>query len=88
MPATAVLTPSDQLSVPIEARPVLQRLQMALGDFDLSAASTALADLDRVAMADNINEFRQLRHHVDSYEYDEARTLVTRLLEQIGSKVS
>jgi len=29
----------------------------------------------------------RLRHHVDSYEYDEAREIVTQLLEQIGSQV-
>jgi two-component system, sensor histidine kinase and response regulator len=81
-------TSSHQLLLPIEARPVLQRLQAALADFDLSAAGDALADLSRVATGTNINELAQLRNHVDSYEYDEARTLVTRLLEQIGSQVS
>jgi len=79
---------TEPLSVPKEARPALQRLHAALGDFDLSAASSALADLNRVATAGNINELVRLRNHVDSYEYDEARTLVTRLLEQIGRKVS
>ncbi len=86
--AAASVTPSRQLLLPIEARPVLQRLQSALADFDLSAASDALADLNRLATGNNINELAQLRHHVDSYEYDEARALVTRLLEQIGSQVS
>jgi HPt (histidine-containing phosphotransfer) domain-containing protein len=85
---TAAGTQSGQLVVPMEARPALERLQVALGDFDLSAASSALADLNRVALPGNITELVRLRNHVDSYEYDEARTLVTRLLEQIGSKVS
>src|SRR5262249_17833395 len=69
-----------------EARTALERLQMALGDYDLSAASIALADLDRVAMAGPAAEMTQLRNHVNSYEYDEARALATRLLEQIGSE--
>ena len=86
--SAASVTSSHQLLLPIEARPVLQRLQTALADFDLSAASSALADLNRLSAAGNINELAQLRNHVDSYEYDEARTLVTRLLEQIGSHVS
>jgi CheY-like chemotaxis protein/HPt (histidine-containing phosphotransfer) domain-containing protein len=85
---SAAVTPSQRLSVPIEARPVLQRLQTALGDFDLSAASSALADLNRVAAGGNSNDLALLRNHIDSYEYDEARTLVARLLEQIGSQVS
>ena len=29
----------------------------------------------------------QLRRHIDNYEYDEARVIATRLLEQIGSQV-
>jgi hypothetical protein len=64
----------------------LERLQTALGDYDLSAASSALADLDRAAMPGPAAEMTQLRNHVDSYEYDEARALATRLLEQIGSE--
>jgi hypothetical protein len=30
----------------------------------------------------------RLRNHVDSYEYEEARLLATRLLEEIDHKVS
>jgi hypothetical protein len=29
----------------------------------------------------------RLRHHVDTYEFDEARVIATALLEQIGSQV-
>jgi two-component system, sensor histidine kinase and response regulator len=79
-----VPTGPGQLPVPAEARAVLERLQAALGDFDLSAASGALADLDGVAMPGNASDLARLRTHVDSYEYDEARVLATRLLEQIG----
>ena len=75
------------VSVPAEAVPPLTRLHAALGDFDLSAATSALADLDRTAMPGGGSVLTQLRRHVDSYEYDEARAITTRLLEQIDSKV-
>jgi two-component system sensor histidine kinase/response regulator len=74
--------------VPPAARAALERLQAALGDFDLSAASTALADLDLVAMSGaSAGELARLRQHVDGYEYEEARALTTQLLGQIGSEV-
>jgi hypothetical protein len=77
----------EHLIVPGEARPALERLQSALGDFDVTAATSALADLDEVAAPGHDSELEQLRSHVDSYEYDEARVLATRLLEQIDQKV-
>ena len=80
-------TRSAQFVMPREARAVLERLQAALGDFDVTAASSALVDLDRAAMLDNA-DLARLREHVDGYEHDEARALVARLLEQIGSNVS
>jgi hypothetical protein len=83
-----VATRSAQLVMPREARVMLERLQAALGDFDVTAASSALADLDRVEMPDNDGDLARLRDHIDNYEYDEGRALVTRLLEQIGSSVS
>jgi two-component system sensor histidine kinase/response regulator len=73
--------------VPAESRTALERLKTALGDFDLSGASSALADLERIVMPDGTSQFARLRNLVDSYEYDEARVLATRLLEQIGSQV-
>ena len=74
-----------QSLVPPTARVPLERLQAALGDYDLSAASTALADLDLVAMSGAAaGELARLRQHVDGYEYEEARALATRLLAQIG----
>jgi two-component system sensor histidine kinase/response regulator len=76
----------ESLFVPAEARSALTRLQSALGDFDLSAATSALAELDNVDMP-RAGVVSRLRHHVDSYEYDEARVIVTQLLEQIGSQV-
>jgi two-component system, sensor histidine kinase and response regulator len=81
-----VPAPAGLLSISPDARAALERLQTALGDYDLSAASSALADLDRAAMPGPAAEMTQLRNHVDSYEYDEARALATRLLEQIGSE--
>ena len=86
--AVPIATRSAQSVMPREARAALERLQAALGDFDVTAATSTLVDLDRVAMPDNAGEVARLREHVDSYEYDEARALVTRLLEQIGSSVS
>ncbi len=74
--------------VPAAARTALQRLQTALGDFDVSAAASALADLEGIAMPGAVSDLAQLRNHIDGYEYDEARALATRLLEQIGSEVS
>jgi HPt (histidine-containing phosphotransfer) domain-containing protein len=79
---------SGQLTIPGEARAVLERLQAALGDFDLTAASSALADLDRVGMPGNAGDLVDLRNHIDSYEYEEARVLVTGLLERVGSRAS
>ena len=74
--------------VPAEAKAALERLQAALGDFDLSAASAALSDLGGVAMPGGAAaDLARLRNHVDGYEYEEAGALATRLLEQIGEAV-
>jgi HPt (histidine-containing phosphotransfer) domain-containing protein len=78
----------ERPSVPAAARSALERLQAALGDFDLSAAGSALTDLENVAMPGAASELARLRNHVDNYEYDEAGALATRLLAQIGSEVS
>jgi hypothetical protein len=67
-----------------EARTALERLQAALGDSELSAASCALSDLGGVAMPGGAADLALLRNHVDSYEYDEAQVLATRLLERLG----
>jgi HPt (histidine-containing phosphotransfer) domain-containing protein len=78
---------SGPLTISSEARAVLERLQGALGDFDVTAASSAFADLDRAGMPGNTGDLVRIRNHIDSYEYEEARMLVTRLLEQVGSRV-
>jgi two-component system sensor histidine kinase/response regulator len=78
-PADAV--EPGQVLVPPAARAPLERLQSALGDYDSSAASTALAELDRIAMPGAAaGELARLRQHIDGYEYEEARALATRLL--------
>jgi two-component system, sensor histidine kinase and response regulator len=79
-----VATERGQVLVPLAARAALERLEAALGDFDLSSASSALADLDRTAMPGVVSDLARLRNHVDSYEYEEARVLATRLLGQIA----
>ena len=84
--APAITEPGHAM-VPPAARPALERLQAALGDFDLSGASSALAELDRVAPSGAVADLTRLREHVDRYEYEEARSLATRLLGQIGSEV-
>jgi two-component system sensor histidine kinase/response regulator len=75
-------------SVPAAARTALERLQSALGDFDVSGAATALADLDRLGMPEAVSYLARLRTHIDSYEYEEASALTAVLLEHIRSEVS
>jgi PAS domain S-box-containing protein len=85
---TAPASPEpDSVIVPAEARSALTRLQIALGDGDLSGATSALAELDRVDVPGAGSMLSRLRRHVDSIEYDEARAIATRLLELIGSQV-
>ena len=60
---------------------------MALGNFDLSGASSALGDLEAIAMP-GVSDLVAIRNHVDRYEYDEARELATRLLGQTATEVS
>ena len=87
-PAEAASTEAARPFVPAEAKAALERLQTALGDFDLSAASAALSDLGGVAMPGGAAaDLARLRNHVDGYEYEEAGALATRLLEQIGEAV-
>jgi CheY-like chemotaxis protein/HPt (histidine-containing phosphotransfer) domain-containing protein len=82
-----ISTEPEPSSVPAEVRAVLARLQAALGDFDLSAASSALADLSGVTIPGAAGDLDRLRQHVDSYEFDEANVIATRLLEQMRSEV-
>jgi PAS domain S-box-containing protein len=83
--AAAAASPVDG-RVPASARGALERLQSALADFDVSAASSALAELERVAMPD-AGEIARLRTQIDSYEYEEARRLAMQLLARIHPEV-
>jgi len=88
VPAGPAPAKPDRPFVRVEARTVLERMQAALGDFDPSAASSALTDLSGVAMPGAAGDLARLRNHVDGYEYDEARVRATRLLYQIEGGVS
>ena len=82
--------PNFDLSVEITETDLtkMNDLLQAYGDFDVTAASTGLADLDQVWTPDNGGDLVRLHKHVDGYEYEEAQVLVSRLLEQAGSRVS
>jgi hypothetical protein len=69
--------------VPADARAVLERLQAALNDYDVSTASAVLGDLDALAMPGN-GDLVRLRIMPTANNPDEARVLATRLLAQIG----
>ena len=64
---------SERPTVSDEARAVLKCLQAALGDFDLTAASSALVDSYSAWMPGNAAGLVALRNHIDSYEYEEAQ---------------
>jgi signal transduction histidine kinase/CheY-like chemotaxis protein/HPt (histidine-containing phosphotransfer) domain-containing protein len=62
----------------------LERLTVALDDFDLSSASDALADLGTSGLpAWAADDLGRLRHCVDGYEYPEARGIASRLLARV-----
>jgi HPt (histidine-containing phosphotransfer) domain-containing protein len=87
-PGSPAAQPQRQPAAPTAAaRDALQRLHAALGNFDASAATSALAGLDGAAMPAG-TDLATLRDHIDGYEYDEARALVSRLLDQMRSEVS
>ena len=65
-------------------RAALQRLQVALDDFELSAATDALADLTALGVPVGAEaDLAQLRARVDRYEYDEAQTILARIVAQL-----
>jgi two-component system sensor histidine kinase/response regulator len=74
-PAATPRAPFD----PAAALSALRRLEAALGDFDLSAATGALGELEGMALSAETAQLRALRRHVDAYEYDEARGVVARV---------
>ena len=86
-PRTPVPAKPERRLPPATVRAALERLKTALDDFDLSGASSALAELDGVATPETADVLARLRRHVDRYEYDEAGVLAGRLLEQTSSEV-
>ena len=65
-------------------RAALERLQVALGDFELSAATDALADLTALGVPAGAEaDLTQLRDRVDRYDYDEAQTILARIVAQL-----
>ena len=57
---------------------------MALGDFELSAATDALADLTALGVPAGAEaDLTRLRDLVDGYDYDEAQTIVARMVAQL-----
>jgi two-component system, sensor histidine kinase and response regulator len=66
------------------ARAVLERLQVALGDCELSAANQALEDLAALAMPAGVAaDLTRLRDCVDNYDYDEAQVIVARVGDEL-----
>ncbi len=65
-------------------RAALDRLQVALGDFELTAANDALADLAGDGVPAGIAaDLARLRNRVDSFDYGGAQIIVARLIEQL-----
>ena len=65
-------------------RAALERLQVALDDFELSAATDALADLTALGVPAGAEaDLTQLRDRVARYEYDEAQPIVARIVAQL-----
>jgi HPt (histidine-containing phosphotransfer) domain-containing protein len=86
-PRTPPPAKPERLLPPAKVRAALARLKTALDDFDLSAASSAVAELDGVATPETADVLARLRNHVDRYEYDDAGVLAARLLEQMSGEV-
>ncbi len=65
-------------------RAALERLQVALGDFEPSAATEALAESTALAVPVGAEaDFMQLRDRVDRYHYDEAQIILGRIVAQL-----
>ena len=62
----------------------LDRLAIALDNYDVSSASAALADLDTSGLpAGASDDLEHLRRSVDGYDYGEARGIASRLLARV-----
>jgi two-component system, sensor histidine kinase and response regulator len=66
------------------ARAALDRLQVALDDSELSAATCALADLTACGVPAGAEaDLARLRDRMDRYDYDEAQLILIRIVEQL-----
>jgi two-component system sensor histidine kinase/response regulator len=66
-------------------RAALERLQVALADFELSAATDALADLCATGVPAGAEaDLTQLRDRMDGYDYDEAQTILARIMRTMA----
>jgi two-component system, sensor histidine kinase and response regulator len=67
---------------PTQLRPLLERLQAALADFDLSGSSEALQEMSGLVLPPELRQkAARLQELIDGYEYDEAGEIVTQLLD-------
>lgn len=77
---TTATSPFD----PAKLRTAMERLAAALGNADLSASGDALTEIASLgAPADVAGELARVRELADGYDYDEAATIVARLLKQL-----
>ena len=77
---TARTSPLDTTMI----RTALERLRVALSDFELSAATEALADLTAAGIPVGAeDDLRQLRDRVERYDYDEAQTILARIVAEL-----
>ena len=62
----------------------LDRLTVALDNYDVSSARAALADLDTAGLpAGASDDLERLRRSVDGYDYGEARGIASRILARV-----
>jgi len=78
---TATTRPLDR----VLASAALERLALALDDYDLSSANGALVDLDTSGLsAWAADDLGRLRQHIDGYEYGEAKGIASKLLARLN----
>ena len=83
-PEPLVVNDTSRSFDPRAAGAVLERLAIALDEYDLSSANGALADLSASGLpAWAADDLGRLRHCVDGYEYSEARGIASRLLARV-----
>jgi signal transduction histidine kinase/CheY-like chemotaxis protein/HPt (histidine-containing phosphotransfer) domain-containing protein len=83
-PAPETPAPAPDPFDPALARDALQRLTLALNEYDLSAAAGAVADLDRSGLpAWAAPDLASLHEAVESYDYRSAQEIASRLLTRV-----